>query len=464
MTIPPDPFTDGGLPAFARRLRSGNVSAEETVAACLDRIEALEPSLNAFEHLAGESALASARALDRTLAAGIDLGPLMGVPVAVKDLIAVEGMPTTAGSNVDVSDLIGTEGGFVRRMRQAGCVIVGKTRTVEFALGGAGTNQVRGTPINPWDGAVPRAPGGSSSGSAVAAAARMCRIAIGSDTGGSVRGPAAFCGAFGLKTSKSLWPTDGVYPLSPTLDTLGPLTSTAADAAWFLAGYHGTRPVQPAPVRGLRLGRPANYFFDDLEPEVARSCDAALEVLALAGIAIVESDVPEAGMDTPWFYDLVVAEFLECLGRERFVRNLNRIDRDVADWGMTGVGMPADRYVQALERHRLLCCLADERFAGLDGILSPTRPITAPPLAAFDDAEEYRRLASVMARNTRFGNMSGVCASSTPIHQLGSDLPVGLMLTGPAGTDAGLMSIALTLEEILGPPSEPDLFAFAAHA
>ena len=109
MTIPPDPFTDGGLPAFARRLRSGNVSAEETVAACLDRIEALEPSLNAFEHLAGESALASARALDRTLAAGIDLGPLMGVPVAVKDLIAVEGMPTTAGSNVDVSDLIGLE-------------------------------------------------------------------------------------------------------------------------------------------------------------------------------------------------------------------------------------------------------------------------------------------------------------------------------------------------------------------
>ena len=464
MTIPPDPFTDGGLPAFARRLRSGDVSAEETVAACLDRIEALEPSLNAFEHLAGESALASARALDRTLAAGIDLGPLMGVPVAVKDLIAVEGMPTTAGSNVDVSDLIGTEGGFVRRMRQAGCVIVGKTRTVEFALGGAGTNRVRGTPINPWDGAVPRAPGGSSSGSAVAAAARMCRIAIGSDTGGSVRGPAAFCGAFGLKTSKSLWPTDGVYPLSPTLDTLGPLTSTAADAAWFLAGYHGTRPVQPAPVRGLRLGRPTNYFFDDLEPEVARSCDAALEVLALAGVAIVEIDVPEAGMDTPWFYDLVVAEFLECLGRERFVRNLNRIDRDVADWGMTGVGMPADRYVQALERHRLLCCLADERFAGLDGILSPTRPITAPPLAAFDDAEEYRRLASVMARNTRFGNMSGVCASSTPIHQLGSDLPVGLMLMGPAGTDAGLMSIALTLEEILGPPPEPDLFAFSARA
>ena len=461
-TVPPDPFEEGGLPAFAARLRAGEVAAVEAIEVCLDRIEALEPHLNAFEHVARAEALATARALDRALAAGFDPGPLMGVPIAVKDLLAVDGMPTSAGSDVDVSDLIGAEGGFVRRMKQAGCVVVGKTRTVEFALGGAGTNRIRGTPVNPWDASTPRAPGGSSSGSAVAAAARTCRVAIGSDTGGSVRGPAAFCGAFGLKTSKGLWPTDGVYPLSPTLDTLGLLTSTATDAAWFFAGYHASEPVRPAPVEGLRLGRPGNYFFDDLEPAVAQRCEEAVAALAAAGAAIVEIEVPEAGMDTPLFYDLVAAEFVECLGRERLLRNLNRIDRDVANWGLTGVDMPADRYIHAVERHRVLCRMANERFAGLDGILAPTRPITAPPVSAFDDPDEYRRLASVMARNTRFGNMSGVCATSTPLRPSPGGMPAGLMLMAPAGADAKLMSMALTLEEVLGPPPAPDLSAFAA--
>ena len=140
--------------------------------------------------------------------------------MAVKDLLAVDGMPTTAGSNVDVADLIGPEGRFVKCLKRAGCVILGKTKTVEFALGGAGSNRVRGTPRNPWDAEVFRAPGGSSSGSVVAMASGMCGFAIGSDTVVRVRGPAAFCGVFGLKTTTGLWPTDGVFPLSPTLDTL----------------------------------------------------------------------------------------------------------------------------------------------------------------------------------------------------------------------------------------------------
>ncbi len=455
MTPPPDPFADGGLAAFAKQLRAGAVTAEAATAACVARIQALEPALNAFEHIATEPALETARAVDKALAAGIDLGLLMGVPVAVKDLLAVDGMPATAGSNVDVSDLIGAEGAFVRRMRQAGCVFLGKTRTVEFALGGAGTNRVRGTPRNPWDATTPRAPGGSSSGSAVAAAARVCPVAIGSDTGGSVRGPAAFCGDFGLKTSKGLWPTDGVYPLSPSLDTLGLLTGTAADSAWFFAGYQGTAPIAPAPARGLRLGRPTNHFFEDLEPAVARSTTAAIEALAAAGIAIVEVEVPETALDAGHFYDLIASEFLGVLGRQRFLDHRDIMDRDVANWGSTGLDLPADRYIQALWRHEEMCRLAIDRFAGLDGILSPTRPLTAPALTAFDDADEYRRLSGLMARNTRYGNMSGLCATSTPVHHFGADLPVGLMLMAPAGDDAKLMSMALTLEAILGPPPTP---------
>ena len=196
------------------------MTAEAATAACVARIQALEPALNAFEHIATEPALETARAVDKALAAGIDLGLLMGVPVAVKDLLAVDGMPATAGSNVDVSDLIGAEGAFVRRMRQAGCVFLGKTRTVEFALGGAGTNRVRGTPRNPWDATTPRAPGGSSSGSAVAAAA-------GSAPSPSARTPAARCvgrppsaAPSGSRPARACGPRTGSIPCPPTLDTL----------------------------------------------------------------------------------------------------------------------------------------------------------------------------------------------------------------------------------------------------
>ena len=187
--LPADPFVPGGIAAFAERLRRGEITAEAAASAYVERIELLEPRLQAYEYIAADQALETARSLDRLLAAGTDLGPLMGVPVAIKDLYAVKGMPTTAGSNVDVSEFIGDEGSFVKRLKRAGCVILGKTKTVEFALGAG--NHHRGTPWNPWDGKTHRAPGGSSSGSAVAVAAGLCAFAIGSDTGGSVRIPAA---------------------------------------------------------------------------------------------------------------------------------------------------------------------------------------------------------------------------------------------------------------------------------
>ena len=211
--IPPDPLDDGGIACFADEFRTRRTSSESVTAAYLARIEALDARLGAYEHVARDRALAQARALDALLAAGTDLGPLMGVPVAIKDLIAVTGMPTTAGSNVDVEDLIGSEGPFVSTLKRAGCVILGKTKTVEFAMGGSGVNLVRGTPWNPWDATTHRIPGGSSSGSAVAAAAGLCAFAIGSDTGGSVRIP-AFSGTFALKTTKGLWPTENVSSLA----------------------------------------------------------------------------------------------------------------------------------------------------------------------------------------------------------------------------------------------------------
>ena len=218
--LPPDPLESGGIAEYGKRLRAGDIMAEASTVAYLDRIEALDPKLGAYEYVAGEQALKAARALDSLLAAGTDLGPLMGVPVAIKDLFAVEGMTTHAGSNLDLSDVIGVEGSFVKRLKRAGCVILGKTKTVEFALGTTGISKPRGTPWNPWDAKVHRVPGGSSSGSGVAAAASLCGFAISTDTGGSVRLPASFCGVFGLKTTVGLWPTDGVFPLPPDLDRI----------------------------------------------------------------------------------------------------------------------------------------------------------------------------------------------------------------------------------------------------
>ncbi|MCA1769688.1 MAG: amidase, partial [Halomonas sp.] len=242
-TLPADPL-QSGLVDFARRLRLGQVSAREVTETYLARIDALNPKLEAYSHVARDQSLKTAEAVDLMLSVGIDLGPLMGIPVAVKDLFAVSGMPTRSGSNLDLSDCIGSEGSFIQSLRKAGCVIIGKTRTIEFAAGAQ--NLIHPTPWNPCDMDLHRTPGGSSHGSAVAVAAGLCGFAIGSDTGGSVRQPAALCGVVGLKTTHGIWPLDGIFPLCPPLDTVGLLTGTVSDASAAYSALTGNT-VAPAP-------------------------------------------------------------------------------------------------------------------------------------------------------------------------------------------------------------------------
>jgi aspartyl-tRNA(Asn)/glutamyl-tRNA(Gln) amidotransferase subunit A len=224
MNLPAAPAAPG-LQALSEALREGRTSAVKLAQAALARIEALEPRLQAFTHVNASRALAHARAIDGLRAAGVNLGPLMGLPVAVKDLFSIDGMPTTAGSRLDIHDLVPPQGSFVNALQRAGCVILGKTRTTEFALGGF--NLDRPPPWNPCDANVPRMTGGSSHGSAVAMAAGLAAFTVGSDTGGSVRWPAALCGVVGYKASgsgKGSWPCDGVLPLSPELDSIGIFT------------------------------------------------------------------------------------------------------------------------------------------------------------------------------------------------------------------------------------------------
>lgn len=260
MTLVTDPLADG-LARFAARFRSGEMTLEKATRAYLARIEALDERLSAYQHVAPEQALATACAMDTLRIAGTDLGPLMGVPASVKDLIVVDGMPTAAGTKLDVADLVGREGPSVARLKQGGCVILGKTKTVEFALGITGVSAPCGTPWNPSDAKTQRLPGGSSSGAGVATVAGLCAFAIGSDTGGSVRVPAALGGGFGLKTSVGLWSNAGGFPLAPHLDSIGLLTKSASDAAIAFAELTGEPPIRPARLDALRFGEPTSYFF-----------------------------------------------------------------------------------------------------------------------------------------------------------------------------------------------------------
>ncbi|MDP6788245.1 MAG: amidase, partial [Rhodospirillales bacterium] len=447
--------------------RAGATTAEAATEAYLDRIEILEPRLGAFECVMANQALDTARALDGLLAAGTDLGPLMGVPVAVKDLFAINGTPTTAGSNIDLSDIIGGEGTFIKILRRAGCVILGKTKTPEFAMGSVGgrggVTHLRGTPWNPWDAEIQRSPGVSSSGSAVAVAGGLCAFAIGTDTGGSVRGPSAMCGIFGLKTTPGLWPADGMFPQAPALDTIGPMTATAADAALVFAALQGTALPRAHPLGGLRLAKPVNHFYEELAPPVEACVAAALETLANAGATIVPVEIPEIAEPKRDFGAYGPANLLAVLGRERFLAERHRMDPLIVPRIADGLEVKADHYIRLMWRRQELARLIGDRMEGFDGWVLPTAGMVAPPMSDVEgrDADDLRaEMATRKTHRRMAANFFGLCATSTPIQTFGSELPVGLQVMCPAGGDGGALSIALSLEGLFGAPPRPDLGGF----
>lgn len=459
-SLTPDPLADGGLSQFASQLRAGHITCEQATRAYLSRIEALDGRLNAFQHVAADSALATARAVDALLASGTDLGPLMGVPVAIKDIFAVEGMPTTAGSHLDVSDLIGAEGRFVKSLKRAGCVVLGKTRSVEFALGITGISTPQGTPWNPWDARTQRLTGGSSSGSAVATAAGLCAFAVGSDTGGSVRVPAALCGTFGLKTTFALWPVDGVFPLTPHLDTVGLLTKSAADASLAFSALGAEPAILPKPLHGLRLGRPAGYFFQKLAPEVEDRTRAALAALERAGAEITDIDVPEAAARERYFPVVLPTCLVAVLGRERFLAARDRMDPVVARRADLGLEAMAVDFVRLELERSALTRTAHERFQGLDAWISPTATVLPPPAADAEDPQRGMELTLGMTQNSQPSNYFNLSSVTLPIEGDTGSLPVGLQLMCPAGEDRRALSIALAVESVIGPGKAPPLEAF----
>jgi aspartyl-tRNA(Asn)/glutamyl-tRNA(Gln) amidotransferase subunit A len=434
------------LAEYAQGLRAGRFTAEATLREVLARIRD-HATLDAFTFVDADAALGAAQGVDGLLAGRSDLGPLMGVPIAIKDLYAAEGMPLTAGSRVDVSDLAPSEGTLVRALKRAGAIIVGKTRTTEFAFGTF--NPSHPTPRNPCDAAVHRMPGGSSAGSAVAQAAGLCAIAFGSDTGGSVRQPAGLCGVAGFKASVGRLPMDGVFPLSPTFDSPGWFARDAADLAVVWEVLAGERVPAPRPVDRLVLGRPNAYFFDDLDPDVARAVDAAERRLVDAGARIVPVTLPPLDDVTAAYGAFLSAELVAFLGRARVEANLARMDPVVADRIAPGLTLTADAFLAMRARYAALACEAHGALAGVDALFTPTSPRVPAPVDAHRDPAKAAAWSKDTLRLTRPGNLLGLCGVSLPIGHLARSLPVGLQLLAPHGADASLLAVARAVEAVV---------------
>jgi aspartyl-tRNA(Asn)/glutamyl-tRNA(Gln) amidotransferase subunit A len=436
-----------GLAALSDALREGRRTAESLCQEALDRLAAMEPKLEAFAYVDPDRAIRHARSLDALRASGVTLGPLMGVPVAIKDLFTVDGMPTTAGSRLDIRDLVPPQGRFVGGLIAGGCVPLGKTRTTEFALGGFNLN--RPPPWNPCDMSERRMTGGSSHGSAVAMAAGLAGFAVGSDTGGSVRWPAALCGVVGYKASATHWPRDGVLPLSPEMDSVGLFARSAEDAA-FVEAALAARTLGPVPpIDALRFAVPTEHFLDNLEAPVAACFESAVTRLRRAGARVVELRAPEARRIDEIFRHLVPADLLAFLGRDRVERDRALMDPVAASRLDDGFTVRADDYVRMLGLRRSAEQAMNERSRGLDAWIMPTLPVLPHPIAGYRTVAEAAAWNRLATQNTRPANLYGQCGISLPIQHLGASLPVGLQLAASGGQDAWLLDVARAVERLL---------------
>jgi aspartyl-tRNA(Asn)/glutamyl-tRNA(Gln) amidotransferase subunit A len=444
--LPADPLEGFGLREFGARLRHGEVSAEAVTSAYCDRIGLRNPKIGAFVTVAADEAIGAARGIDALLRAGTDLGPLMGVPIAVKEIFSIDGLPYGAGTELDLTEITPPQGPFIRKLKQAGCIILGTTRTTEFAA--ATINHKKPMPWNPADETVKRVCGGSSHGSAAALAAGLCAFSVGSDTGGSVRLPAALCGVFGFKSTAGAWPTEGVFTLSSTLDSVGVFTRSADDAALVFSAL-GDQPAEGIPrARALRLGKPISYVFDQLDEPVHRAVEVALEKLRDADVEIVDVEIPDVDVAMPVFAQLLFAEFVAVFGKDRLQAGQSTIDP--VPWAriQAGFGIEAQALVTAQRVHRSAVAAAMEMMDGVDALLYPTAPFVACPVAEVQALEASLAWNLRSGRLTRPGNFFGQCGTSIPVQAPG-DLPVGLQVICNPGADSSLLAISRTVESIV---------------
>lgn len=443
------------LESLAADLAAGRTTARALTEACLGRIEdpAGEGS-RAFTAVDREAALAAADGQDALRRAGAAPSRFAGIPVSVKDLFDIAGQVTRAGSTV-LADRppAPADAPAVARLRGAGFVVVGRTNMTEFAYSGLGLNPHYGTPRSPWRREVGHVPGGSSSGAAVSVADGMAFAALGTDTGGSCRIPAAFCGITGFKPTASRVPTAGAVPLSTTLDSFGPIARTVACCAAVDAVLAGLTPdpLVPAPLAGLRFAVPQDVVLDDMDPGVASAFARVLGRLSEAGARIAEIAVPEfaavAGLNARG--GLAAAESF-AWHRPHLARNRAAYDPRVAVRIGRGEALSAADYIDLLTLRGGLVAGAAARLDGYDAILFPTVPVAPPSIAPLEaDDDLYGRTNLLALRNSTLINVIDGCALSLPMHRPG-EAPAGLTLAGLAGRDRTLLAVASSVEAALG--------------
>ena len=439
------------IEAFGRRLRARELSAAEITDACLRHIDAGNPALNAFILVMADEARLQARDLDRELAAGRDRGPLHGVPMSIKDLFDIGGTATTAASRVRDGHIAKRDAPAIAHLRQAGAVFVGKTNLHEFALGTTSEDSAFGPVRNPHD--PTRSPGGSSGGSAASIVAGMAWASLGSDTGGSIRIPAAACGTVGLKPTCGEVSTEGVVPLSRTLDHVGPLARSVTDAYLVyraLVGDAAPRPLAAAPVNGLRLAVPRAYFCDLLDDEVRARFEEALERLRAAGARIHDTAVRHANDIGPVYLHICLAD-AAAYHATMLDEKPDRYTTPVRLRLEMGRHILAEDYVRALRGRELLGREVDAALAGHDAIVLPTLPIPAPVIGAnsvrIGVATEPVR--NVMLRLTQLFNVTGHPAISLPCGTTATGLPCGFQLAGARTHTDALLRVALACEPYL---------------
>ena len=398
-----------------------------------------------------DAARASADAADARAKAGKPLGPLDGAIVSIKDLYDVAGEVTRAGSRVLADEgLVATaDAPVVKRLRDAGAVIVAKTNMSEFAFSGVGANPHFGTPGNPFD--RTRAPGGSTSGGAVAVADGMCEIAIGTDTGGSTRIPAALCGLVGWKPSKQRVPTDGAFPLSFTLDSIGPMAKSVAECALADAVMAGEAApmLDPVSLSGLRLGIWQGMPFDGIDETVSAAWSAAVARLAQAGVRFSDEKIPlvDDMMQVNAKGGFAPTEAFS-IHRERLKHRGAGVDPFIRVRIERGGTVPSYDYIDMAQTRRRLVQAMDARIAPFDALVLPTTPIVAPKLAEVAEPDEFGRKNALLLRNTNPVNFFDLCAISLPLPRQ-NGLSTGFMLVGRNGQDRRLFNIAAAVEKAL---------------
>ena len=438
------------LATLADDLDSGRTSARKLVDECLARIaDTSGEGARAFIHVDAEAAIEAAEAMDRLREVKAAPSPFAGIPVSIKDLFDINGQVTRAGSRaLDGSAPAEADASAVARLRRAGFIVIGRTNMTEFAYSGIGINPHFGTPKGAWQRSVGHVPGGSSSGAAVSVVDRMAHGALGTDTGGSCRIPAAFNGIVGFKPTQRRVPLDGGVPLSFTLDSFGPLARTVGCCAVLDAvlANEPVKPLQPRPIKGMRLAVPTTVALDELEEAVARTFERALETLSRQGALIERIAVPE-------FLDVGVMNTkggfaaAESYAWHRYLiaSRGNVYDPRVAMRIRRGEAVSAADYIDLLEMRKSLIARSTVRLAPYDALVLPTTANTPPRIADLADDKAFTAANLLALRNCTLINMIDGCAISLPCHREG-EVPVGLMLAAAGGLDRRIFELAAAME------------------